>query len=476
MAAAPISPDTSSDNSPGITMRSLYGRAVDPNLSGDEWLILRSIDPKFKLREQLERANLARRDHTKFLEQVHSGYEAPSMIPDGARTTSLGIHQIDLPRSGRRGAVGGFPFAAVLPFITPLIGPLITQGISLIKGAIERKKASGSGVVPPNFRGAGIADVAKDYFVNNHDRLAGMEEQLSTLRGRDFWRTLTAFVKGELASLGPSLGDIAPKVAAMITERLVKKMIPQSFQNLNERERLPEKEAEGAGKTADLYSIILPVVKWSVSEILGPEALDVDMRQKIKDVTSSAVEKYQNSRDRAIIKGRHIIEKAKSIARKVLLDVLPTAVDKSKDAIEPIIDKALGKFGIDTGAMQEIYSEMEARFAREGDSPSPERRAPRKGRLVRGSEEAKARMAEIRAMRGRIAPRVAPAVQRGGRIISRDRLPLEMPSPIPLNVPYVPAPPSPSEALRTPRGKGPAVPGHTRRSLRPVNFTVRLLH
>jgi len=97
------------------------------------------------------------------------------------------------------------------------------------------KGRKGAGIIPPNYRGGSteggaISDVLREYFARNASRIAEVEKHLMSLHGRQFWQSLVLFVKKELATIIPRLGQISANVAPRIAQAIINRLIPASFQ------------------------------------------------------------------------------------------------------------------------------------------------------------------------------------------------------------------------------------------------------
>jgi hypothetical protein len=431
----------------------------EPNLTADEWILWQTIDPKKKLGQDVRREVRDTLDAENYAEDLADGVETIEGLPEG----TVRKKNVDVE--------GGFAFA---PLIAGLVGPLLT---SLI-GSIFKPKQQGSGVRPPqNFgRGQGVAQ----YFAQNQDRFDMMDSDLTRQHGNKFWRTLINNLKRELTRILPEVSDIRPNMANIYAARIIKRILPISFQRTLTKDPA-EAPRVGSGrhesmKGATLKSISKPVLKWMISK-----AMKGADKGKIKELLDRALNDTSIEDEPLISGSGPKWERFKEVIKKVANTVLPILAPAAKDLLGKGVDALLKHFlnpgasgsGFDPGDGRPIAaaSTIGAGFDPGEGRPIAQRtrrydpsaigrgiledllnaddtadvdQSPRarslkmKGRglvsqspanLVKGSPEAKAYMSRIRAMRGKKkkirasssrAPALAPAPATGcGRASKR---------------------------------------------------------
>lgn len=385
----------------------------EPNLTADEWILWQTIDPKKKLQQDVRREVRDTMEAENYAQDLEEGVETIEGLPEG--TVRGKTHVVE----------GGFAFG---PLIAGIVAPLLTNLI----GSIFKPRQQGSGVSPPQRFGRGIdGGVIAQYVTQNRDHFDDIDSKLAQLHGNKFWRTLVKSLKNELMRVLPEISDVRPNMANIYASRIIKRVIPMSFQRSLVKDPSDAAPTVGSGRHergvgATLKSISRPVLKWIVNRIV--KGAD---KTQIKQLIDEALNN-PDLIDKPLIKGAGPKwEKFKVFLKKVADFVLPSLAPAAKDLFGKGLDVLLSKLipsgsGCDItappmtrqyprdaafgrGILEDLLNADEAASSSSSEPSTPRGRALKmRGRgpvnptnLVKGSPEAKAYMAKLRAMRGK---------------------------------------------------------------------------
>jgi len=315
--------------------------SVQPYLSSDEWMLLQAIDPKGKLRTELQADEQAKMRHLGFLQDV----KADPYVLNGVDMTESGSPQAD--DVGERAEIsGGFAMSALavpliaasLPILGSLLQPAVQAGVHLAQRRIKEKR--GHGVYPPNYRGGALST----YVRSRMPHWSQLEKQLYSLQGNDFWRNLKGNVRdemGQILSVLPQDGvELSPQSIQKMAQRLADRAIPKSFDQFVHK----SKEVKGSG----MGSLVRPVAKWTLAKIFKDyPKIAKQVRGKIKRIDDFL--DPDELRQLKIGSGS-FLGKVKGLTKKILLAALPAGSKVSG----VLVDAILSKFGVTDPLAQQL--------------------------------------------------------------------------------------------------------------------------
>lgn len=322
---------------------------LEPMLSSSEWLILSQLDPKNRLASEVKAAVMNTEAHKAYVSRVKTGEETiPGVVPGRFGTKATQFREVERDEVVGKGRCtrGGFGIAAAIPFVLPIVGPLISEGISALIGLFKKKKPAGSGPYAPNARSGGRLTARESSAINrlmkeNEGRLMQLEEDLKSLRGKAFWRELSASVKDEIAEMAPQvLPDISPEVAPQIADAVVAKIIPRSMQKYADTGKDKDPETMTAKGGLSIVSAAKAKAKWVLGKIFrGNKALN-SMRKTVNRIAKSIEERTRDSEPSG---GAAWWDKVASMAIQLATESIPKALNDATAGIGSLIVKLLSQ-------------------------------------------------------------------------------------------------------------------------------------
>lgn len=320
-----------------------------PWLNADELILVSQLDSKFKHTFDLRNKLQEQQALTNYMQTAPDQYNL-NMPESGLDMQSVpGLDKVMSQGSGLyMGQMqGGFAFGALLPILGTIAGPLIGMAVDGIKALIDRKRAAklaaqGQGAISAPNGGA----LVEDWFRQNQPQLQSIENHLGSLRGKQFWSELVALIKSSVRDIVPKVAQVSPAVASHVTQLVVDKIIPASFQRMKS-----DKAASGSGKMRrdkggfSFMSIVKPVARWALGKIIKSSSAANNIYKKIKDTGAfldSAAEKQGMKYGSGI--GGSWLGNIANVAKSVLLKTLPAVSNVTQHVAAPMLDKVLSKF------------------------------------------------------------------------------------------------------------------------------------
>lgn len=360
---------------------------LEPWLNAEEYTLLQTLDPKFKRRFDVQ-AELMNRDNFRtYMNDNPTQYDL-AVPRDGAPATDMsGLDEVKTAEadepivgSGVNSQSGGFLQALIpfIPLIASIAGPLISKGLDGIMGLISKR---GSGMAR-QMDGAGIL---QEFWGQNLPQLKQMEDHLGGLNGKQFWKSIHAFVKQNLHELVPRVANVSPAVAKHVVDMVVHKMLPKKFIGLVNK----EKTGKGKGGRLDPASIVRPVVHHTLRCMLSnPESADA-VYKKIKGEIGGAISPpnggaiyppnlmrgsgilssmlppplgtlagmFGLGEEQNMMFGSGFFDRLKSIVKSIIIKSLPAVSKIGEHAIGPVVDAILDKFGVKSDIGRKIAHE-----------------------------------------------------------------------------------------------------------------------
>jgi hypothetical protein len=353
--------------------------SLEPYLTPDELVLVSSLDPKYKSIAQVRAAAMDQQRMAMLMSQRPDQYQMDLPLV-GAQTQgttnaegkqkAMGMGALNTtgqltpygekmlmgrglsaPNGGwayeqgmgltapnfGSGYEGGFAFAALLPILGSVAGPLISGAIDLFKGLFSKKKKEGQGIWSPNYRGGSAGQIVDQWFAKHGSQLSQIENQLTGLNGKAAWSTIRDVVKSSVHEILPQIANVTPQVASHLTELVVKKVIPNSFQRMTDS----RKNGSGIRKRGGfgVGTIVKPVAKWVLGKILKKSDTAKSIYRKIKDTGAFLDEAAEKE---GIKYGSGFFDSLKKFLKKSV----PIATKVGEKAVAPAIDAVMGKFGI----------------------------------------------------------------------------------------------------------------------------------
>lgn len=318
-----------------------------PVFSADEFMILKTMDPKFKNKDQKEMETLhqiSMKDHADMRQKgiVQDDDIRPSenypIQPGGLIPPSDNIH-------------GGFAWAALAPVasaVVPSLVNLVTKGISSLVSRIKNK--SGKGIMPAG--GALFAPNTMGYFGRGETRKAVMkyipdilavENEIRQLRGKKFWRAVFKVVKNFSQTILIDDFGLKPAEVKMLYRTAFRQMFPNSLIKFM---KTGSDEIEGKGnKTPEthLRSIMRPIATWALNKATGNQVDQNKLKMLLNKELGFLDSRYARG------SGKRLTEfwrKTKSFIKKVGKKILPVIANVSKDQIPGIIKNITNKLNV----------------------------------------------------------------------------------------------------------------------------------
>lgn len=340
-----------------------------PWLNSDEWILVNSLDDKFKHSFDLQNKLLEDQRLQNYMANQPDQYQLNNP-EDGADMQAVpGLEAMQ-----GHGMQGGFAFAPLLPILGSIAGPLIGMAVDGIKALINRKKGQGA-LYPPNY-GRGISApngggfdpfldtfksrplpygfpsmheglthgsgaIVEDWLSRNRGQLQSMENHLGNLRGKEFWHELVGLVKKSVRDIIPQVAEVSPQIASHVTDLVVNKVIPASFQKIRAKQGKGVMRRNKGGFS--VMSAVKPIVKWALGKLIKKSDTVNKIYRKIKDTGSF----MDASAEKEGVKygSGSFFGKVKDIAKKILVKTLPTVSSISERVVGPAVDNVLGRFG-----------------------------------------------------------------------------------------------------------------------------------
>lgn len=290
-----------------------------PYYTSDEYLLLQSLN-NGKFVDDREKDAMITNEQQNANYQENLNNNPDNYVNSHAGTIEDVTHDLGYQlHSGSGEMSGGFAWAALLPLVGQLAGPLIQGFTSLFS-----KKQQASGVFPPNYRGGFNID---KYFTSHIETLKQTEEALKKSKGSEFWKNVLNVMRNEiygLVSRYPEFSGISKPVIDKLIDGLVDRMIPSGFTKFISTQK--------GGKYGG--SIIKPVGKFVLDDILNDAAARKFYTRKWKGLTIDD--------DADLMTGSGAFwDKLKTKLKKFLSTILPA----SSKLIGTAVDSALQKWG-----------------------------------------------------------------------------------------------------------------------------------
>ena len=340
-------------------------RAIEQIAPGDVVLdpiqrhFVEQIDPSYVNTQERSQSMLEQLGQTSLLERLRAGL---------ARTDGLPADPFAIPAPEEAAAVGsgsnvegGFAFGALLPLLTPLVGPLINGIASLFKpraegrGIAEGNGSRGAGSRAPNAFGSGSGAPngrgELSYVPVSKDVLLDRQRSLIGRRGRAFWDELIGQAENALMEGLINSGDVTPEQARAIASELLANVVPPSFTEFirnSPKAPRPDKTEVKGGMT--LGSVVKPLMKWGTSRLLS-DYQNPDIRTGIHKYGDELNARwlYGTPASKSLIgsgRASDWFRKILGYAKKGLAAVLPMVGQVAKQLAPGAIDSVMSEFNL----------------------------------------------------------------------------------------------------------------------------------
>jgi len=224
--------------------------------------------------------------------------------------------------------------------LIPMIAPLIKEGISLAKGAIDDRK-SGRGVHSPSFRGQGVID---EFLKENLSRYDNMDASLVALKPGQFYRKLAKVLVREFNEL---LGELLPKTdestVADLANKLTRKLLGKHVLSYAmQRDKSGKFSRKGKSYGLGAYGGML--VEAALHKHMGH--IPDDLRRMIKRAAYDADNKIMGG-SKFWARAKSGFDKVRGVAGKIWDVIGPTVKRVAPMMVEPILNSLQKRAGIE---------------------------------------------------------------------------------------------------------------------------------
>jgi len=355
---------------------------MQPSLTEDELTLLSQMDPNFKQYSAIKDSINDNARFKAYMADKPDAYELSNPVDGFDIGANAGEPSVDdyLSKKAKK-LEGGFIMEA-LPIITSIGMPFVQMAIDAIKRGIAKNKLKkkalygnkGRGIYAPNShrgfgvsgpKGGSVKEIFNRFAQKRMPKLKIVEEKLKNLNGKSFYNTLTGFVKKTVNKIAPKIGEFGAALPK-ITDMIVDKMIPNSFQKITSMTKKDGKGPIGDKIKGTISSLGKPMIKWVISKLM-----DTKVGQKGANMVDNIYKRVKKSNDflqqaakydgkygtGRIITSKNMRkpkkistwQKIKKFTGNVLSKTLPNILSEGSKYISPAIDSILGKWGLSDG-------------------------------------------------------------------------------------------------------------------------------
>lgn len=296
------------------------------NLTGEDYMMLSLINPELKTFEDARQTN-----------------EQLDILENAEKEQSFNEGNI----TGDRNVSGGLPILPIITAAAPIVGPLIFKGIKWIIDKIRNRKKKGGRLYASGAFGGediDVKNIVAEWIQQNGENLRSYESESTSKRGGAFYRDIRGILYASIKNILMEKLNIAAHIAEKYAQIATRKVIPSIEKSES------NKDIAGSGvrlnDTRDfLKSSVKNVVKYALNKIMKGTKIGEGVNNRFKKMINDEITNLSDDDDDYEGDG-DFWNRVKSMAKKVLMKILPKMMSAGPDVIEKTVDYVLRKVGL----------------------------------------------------------------------------------------------------------------------------------